>query len=119
MSDHTNLELFALDLPEVEKTFPFGPEVPVLKVLGKMFMLSGERNDRFEISVKVDPEEAPLIRDQYEAVTAGYHLNKRHWNTVGLDGSIELGLIKDWIEDSYDLVVSKMTKKDQAFLRTD
>jgi predicted DNA-binding protein (MmcQ/YjbR family) len=113
------MDAYAADLPEVTRTSPFGEDVPVYKVLDKMFMLMGERHEGGEINLKVDPEEAPLIREQFSAVTGGWHMNKRHWNTVVLDGSIEAGIIEDWILDSYDLVVAKMTKKDQAFLRTD
>ena len=113
------LESFALDLPEATKSYPFGEDVPVFKVFNKMFLLMGERKGHEEINIKVDPEEAPMLRQQFKAVIPGWHMNKRHWNTVILDGSIQTGIIEDWIQDSFDLVVAKMTKKDQARLRTD
>ena len=113
------LESFALDLPEATKSYPFGEDVPVFKVFDKVFLLMDERKGHEEINIKVDPEEAPMLRQQFKAVVPGWHMDKRHGNTVILDGSIQTGIIEDWIQDSFDLVVAKMTRKDQARLRTD
>jgi len=92
------------------ETFPFGWEVSVFKVAGKMFALSRLLGDPLAVSVKCDPLLAEQLRATYPAITAGYHLNKRHWNTVLIDGSLADGMVADMIEDSYDLVVSKLPR---------
>jgi len=91
--------------------FPFGPEHSVFKVAGKMFALSALDRTPLEVSVKCEPELAVGLRNSYPAIRAGYHLNKRHWNTITLDGSIPDQLVRDFIEDSYDLVVSALPKR--------
>ena len=88
--------------------FPFGPDRSVFKVGGKVFAL--ERTP-LEVSVKCEPELALQLRVTYAAIRAGYHLNKRHWNTVTLDGSLPDELVRDLVEDSYDLVVSALPKR--------
>ena len=93
-----------------EETFPFGPETSVFKVAGKMFALSRLGAESLRISLKCEPELAEALRAAHAAVLPGYHLNKRHWNTVMLDGSLSDRVIKDMIEDSYDLVVSRLSK---------
>ncbi len=96
--------------------FPFTAEHSVFKVHGKMFALSALGQAPLEVSVKCEPELAVELRNSYPAIRAGYHLNKRHWNTVTLDGSLPDGLVGDLIEDSYDLVVSGLPKRVQAEL---
>jgi predicted DNA-binding protein (MmcQ/YjbR family) len=91
-----------------EETFPFGPEVSVFKVAGKIFALSQLDSDSLRVSLKCEPELAESLREAHAAVIPGYHLNKRHWNTVILDGSLPDEAIRDMIEDSYDLVVNKL-----------
>jgi predicted DNA-binding protein (MmcQ/YjbR family) len=91
--------------------FPFGPEHSVFKVGGKMFALSTLRRTPLEVSVKCEPELAVQLRAAYTAIRPGYHLNKRHWNTIGLDGGLPDQLVRDLIEDSYDLVVSGLSKR--------
>jgi predicted DNA-binding protein (MmcQ/YjbR family) len=91
--------------------FPFGPEHSVFKVSGKMFALSALDRSPLEVSVKCEPELALSLRDSYSAIRPGYHLNKRHWNTITLDGSLPDQLVRDLIEDSYDLVVSALPKR--------
>ena len=91
--------------------FPFGPEHSVFKVAGKMFALSTLDRTPLEVSVKCEPEIAVELRRSYAAIRPGYHLNKRHWNTITLDGSLPDQLIRDLIEDSYDLVVSALPKR--------
>jgi predicted DNA-binding protein (MmcQ/YjbR family) len=91
--------------------FPFGPEHSVFKVAGKMFALSALDRAPLEVSVKCEPELAVQLRNSYPAIRAGYHLNKRHWNTITLDGSLPDRLVRDLIEDSYDLVVSALPKR--------
>ena len=91
--------------------FPFGPEHSVFKVAGKMFALSTLDRMPLEVSVKCEPEIAVDLRRSYAAIRPGYHLNKRHWNTITLDGSLPDQLVRDLIEDSYDLVVSALPRR--------
>ena len=91
--------------------FPFRPGVSVFKVAGKMFALSMLGRTPLEVSVKCEPELAVDLRASYSAIRPGYHLNKRHWNTITLDGSLPDQLVRDLIEDSYDLVVSALPKR--------
>jgi predicted DNA-binding protein (MmcQ/YjbR family) len=97
-----------LSFAAAEETFPFGPEVSVFKVGGKMFALSQLDAESLRVSVKCDPDLAEALRQAHEAVIPGYHLNKRHWNTVIIDGSLPDKAVREMIEDSYDLVVSKL-----------
>jgi predicted DNA-binding protein (MmcQ/YjbR family) len=97
-----------LSFTGAEETFPFGPETSVFKVAGKMFALSQLRAASLRISLKCEPQLAEALRGAYAGVLPGYHLNKRHWNTVIIDGSLSEQMIKDLIEDSYDLVVSQL-----------
>jgi predicted DNA-binding protein (MmcQ/YjbR family) len=91
--------------------FPFGAEHSVFKVAGKMFALSTLRRSPLEVSVKCEPELAVQLRATYTSIRPGYHLNKRHWNTIRLDGSLPDQLVRDLIEDSYDLVVAGLPKR--------
>jgi predicted DNA-binding protein (MmcQ/YjbR family) len=97
-----------LSFAGAEETFPFGPKASVFKVAGKMFALSQLGADSLRVSLKCEPDLAESLRAAYAAVIPGYHLNKRHWNTVIIDGSLPDDVIRDMIEDSYDLVVSKL-----------
>ena len=96
--------------------FPFAPGVSVFKVAGKMFALTALDGEPLQVSLKCEPELAEQLRLSYPAIAPGYHLNKRHWNTVTLDGSVDDRMVRDMIEDSYDLVVDGLTKKDRARL---
>ena len=95
-----------LSFTGAEETFPFGPETSVFKVAGKMFALSQLAKEPLAVSLKCEPLLAEQLRAAHPAVIPGYHLNKRHWNTVIIDGSLPAQMVKDMIEDSYDLVVS-------------
>ncbi|HEY0516993.1 MAG TPA: MmcQ/YjbR family DNA-binding protein [Solirubrobacteraceae bacterium] len=99
-----------------EQTFPFGPETSVFKVGGKMFALSQLSAESLRVSLKCEPALAEALRAAHAAVIAGYHLNKRHWNTVILDGSLPDETVRDMIEDSYDLVVSKLPAAKRGLL---
>jgi predicted DNA-binding protein (MmcQ/YjbR family) len=104
-----NLDTFrehCLTKAGVTEEFPFGPDTLVYKVNGKMFALTNV--DEFDgINLKCDPEEAVMLREQYPAVQPGYHMNKKHWITVVMDGSISDKLIKLWTDQSYILVAKK------------
>jgi predicted DNA-binding protein (MmcQ/YjbR family) len=100
---------YCMSLPYTEETLPFGPETLVYKVKGKMYALTDV--DNFEsINVKCNPEQAEALREKYSAVQPGYHMNKKHWNTILMDGTISTKLIKQWIADSYKLVVASLPK---------
>jgi predicted DNA-binding protein (MmcQ/YjbR family) len=99
-----------------EETFPFGPRTSVFKVAGKMFALSELGAESLRVSLKCEPELAEALRGTHAAVLPGYHLNKRHWNTVIIDGSIPDDAIRTMIEDSYDLVVSKLRRASRRAL---
>jgi predicted DNA-binding protein (MmcQ/YjbR family) len=94
--------------------FPFGAGAAVFKVAGKMFAIVEASQAR--VSLKCDPGYAVAQREQYAAVTAGYHLDKRHWNTIVLDGSVPSDVVREWIVDSYDLVVAGLTRAARATL---
>lgn len=95
---------------------PFGPDALVFKVLKKMFALVAWGETPLRITLKCDPHRAEMLRIQYKAVQPGYYMNKQHWNTITLDGSIDESEILSWIDHSYDLVVSKLTKKEKEQL---
>ena len=99
-----------------EETFPFGPETSVFKVAGKMFALSRGSEQPLRISLKCEPLLATQLRAAHPAITGGYHLNKRHWNTVVIDGSLPEQTVADLIEDSYDLVVANLSQARRAAL---
>lgn len=107
-------------MPGATEDFPFGAGVSVFKVGGKMFALSALEASPLEVSLKCEPEVAEQLRRAYRAVQPGYHLNKRHWNTITLDGSLGDEMVADMIQDSHDLVVMGLPKRDRArFTRPD
>ncbi|HYN49697.1 MAG TPA: MmcQ/YjbR family DNA-binding protein [Thermoleophilaceae bacterium] len=116
MLSAARLRRSCLDLPGAEEQFPFGDEVSVFRVAGKIFALSPLRSRPLNVSLKCEPEIAEQLRASHLAVIPGYHLNKRHWNTVEIDGSLEDRFVLDMIEDSYDLVVAGLPKRVQAEL---
>lgn len=95
--------------PGSKEETPFGPDTLVFKVGGKMFALI-RINPTLAMTLKCDPQEALIIRDSFAAVTPGYHMNKKHWNTVALETDLEASLIRGWIDDSYTLVVNSLTR---------
>ncbi|WP_431212712.1 MmcQ/YjbR family DNA-binding protein [Puia sp. P3] len=103
----------------MEEGFPFGETVLVFKVKGKLFLLARLDTAQLEFNVKCDPEKAIEWREQFAAVAPGYHMNKRLWNTITMDGSIPSRTIKEMIDDSYRLVVKSLPKKDQTGLTSD
>jgi predicted DNA-binding protein (MmcQ/YjbR family) len=110
------LRRHCLSFPGAAETFPFGSENSVFKVAGKIFALSRLGQNPLRVSLKCEPDVAEQLREAHAAVTPGYHLNKRHWNTVIIDGSLRDQMVKDMIEDSYDLVVSKLPRVRQTAL---
>ena len=110
------LRRFLLDRPGAVEDHPFGPQPDVYKVGGKMFALLAADSDPLSISLKCEPDHAQFLRDSFPAVQPGYHLNKQHWNTVTLDGSIPEAGIQSMIDESYRLVVSGLTKAERKRL---
>ena len=106
-----------LNLPAAEETYPFGEEVAVIKVGGRMFALVPLSEGSGSVNLKCDPAQALELRDAYPGIRPGYHQNKRHWNTVDLDGSVEVDLVLGLIEDSYDLVVAGLPRAARAELK--
>jgi predicted DNA-binding protein (MmcQ/YjbR family) len=104
------LRSWCLSRPGASEEFPFGPRVSVFKVGGKMFALSILDSRPLEVSAKCDPELAEDLRRTYPAIRPGYHLNKRHWNTITLDGSLPDETVLQLLEDSYDLVVAGLPR---------
>ena len=104
----SDLRRYCLTFNGAAETFPFNPETSVFKVEGKMFALTRLAGRPLSVSVKCDPLLAEQLRQSHPAVLPGYHLNKRHWNTIVIDGSLPDQMVKDMIEDSYDLVVSAL-----------
>jgi predicted DNA-binding protein (MmcQ/YjbR family) len=109
--DAAELRRWCLEQGGAIEDRPFGPEHSVFKVAGKMFALSSLGRTPLEVSLKCEPELALQLRGGYEAIRPGYHLNKRHWNTVTLGADVPDQLVREMVEDSYDLVVSGLPKR--------
>jgi predicted DNA-binding protein (MmcQ/YjbR family) len=105
------LREYCLSKPGVEETLPFGPDTLVYKVNGKIFLLTSLDEEQLSFNVKCDPDMAMELREQHASVLPGYHMNKKHWNTIVVDGSVPSKLLKDWIDHSYDLVSKSSSKK--------
>jgi len=102
---------FALGRPGTSEDFPFDESTLVIRVAGKMFVLLSTDAFPLRINLKCDPEEAVDLRERYEAIVPAYHQNKRHWNTVILDGSVPLDVVKRLIVNSYELVRNGLPKR--------
>ena len=106
---------YCLAKPGTSESLPFDNRTLVFKVANKMFALTDV--DLFtSINLKCDPEQAEWLREQYDAVQPGYHMNKKHWNTIRMDGSVSNGLIQRWTDDSYHLVFAKLPLRIQEAL---
>jgi predicted DNA-binding protein (MmcQ/YjbR family) len=114
--DADALRSLCLGFPGAVEERPFGPETTTFKVAGKIFAISALERQPLDVSLKCEPELAEQLRATYAAIRPGYHLNKRHWNTVEIDGTLPARLVLDLVEDSYDLVVAGLPKKVQARL---
>lgn len=106
---------FCIALKGVTEEFPFDENTLVFKVMGKIFALC-DVNAFDSVNLKCEPEKAIELREQFSAVLPGYHMNKKHWNTIVMDGSIDDKLIYQWILDSYHLVIASLTKKQREEL---
>lgn len=104
MISHKKVEEYVLSMPNAKLDYPFGENTAVYKVSDKMFALISEKSDPVRISLKCDPVLAETLREKYESVMPGYHLNKKHWNTIVLSGQLEWPEVQDLIRHSYGLV---------------
>ncbi len=102
--DHKTVEAYILSMPNAQLDYPFGKGVAVYKTEGKMFALIEEGSQPLRLSLKCDPQLAETLRDRYESVMPGYHLNKKHWNTLALTGQLGWQEVQDLINHSYQLV---------------
>src|SRR6478736_10407995 len=109
--DIETLREYCLSKPGAEETLPFGPSTLVFKVGGKAFLLVGLDEEQLSFNVKCDPDKAVELREEYACVLPGYHMNKKHWNTIVVDGTVSTKQLKEWIDWSYELVSSKKKKK--------
>jgi len=99
-----SLREYCLSKPGAEETLPFGPDTLVYKVNGKVFLLTGLDEEQLSFNVKCDPDKAIELREEFPCVIPGYHMNKKHWNTVIVDGRLSGKQVKEMIDDSYGLV---------------
>jgi predicted DNA-binding protein (MmcQ/YjbR family) len=103
---------YCLNKKGVTEEFPFNEETLVFKVMGKIFFLASLEKVPLQINLKCEPENALELREKYESVLPGYHMNKKHWNTIVNDGSVPPKELLEWIDQSYDLVVGGLKKTD-------
>jgi len=109
-----DLRTYCLSKKNVEESFPFGEQTLVFKVSGKIFALVSIEAGDLSMNLKCDPALAIELRETYPAVQPGYHMNKKHWNTIYLDGSIKDQQILKWVDHSYELVVNSLPRKMKA-----
>ena len=112
------LRACCLEKKGVSESFPFDDEVLVFKVLDKIFAAVNINRKPWAVNLKCDPEKAIAYREKHPEITPGFHMNKKHWNTVQFDGALRDTLIKHLVNHSYELVVSKMTKKNRELLKS-
>jgi len=115
-----NIEVFreyCLNKKGVEETFPFDEKTLVFKVMGKMFALTGLEREEFQVNLKCDPDYSVELREEYADIIPGFHMSKKHWNTVFFENGLETSFLCELIDHSYDLVVKKLKKADREFLK--
>ncbi len=103
--------------PEAELCYPFYPDVPVFKIKGKVFAIASEKEGKSQVNLKCDPEWSEALRMMFDGVKPGYHMNKRHWNTLYLDADLPDSEIKRLVDHSYGLVVKGLTKAQRKVLK--
>jgi len=110
------LREYCLSKPSSEEAFPFGPDTLVYKVNGKVFLIAGLDSQPLSFNVKCDPDKAIELREEFDCVKPGYHMNKKHWNTIIMNGSLSNAQLKEMIDDSYNLIVQSLPKKERENL---
>ena len=110
------IRTYCLSKTAVSESLPFDENTLVFKVGSKMFALMSLDSDPLNLNLKCNPEKAILLRNDYSQITPGYHMNKKHWNTIKIDGMLSPSLIRALIDHSYELVVSGLTKKERLKL---
>ncbi len=108
---------YCMNKKAVEECFPFDDVTLVFKVLGKMFALTGLNHEGFTVNLKCDPDYAVELRESHPEIYPGFHMSKKHWNTVDFEGSLSNRLLRELIDHSYDMVVKKMKKSDREALQ--
>jgi len=108
--DIETLREYCISKPGAEETLPFGPDTLVYKVNGKIFLITSLDEEKLSFNVKCDPDLAIELREQYSCVQPGYHMNKKHWNTIIVDGTVSSKLLREWIDQSYRLVRKNVAK---------
>lgn len=111
--DIESFRIYCLSKAETTESFPFDESTLVFKVAGKMFALTGLDRPEFKVNLKCDPERAVELREEYEEVQPGYHMSKKHWNTVDFEGGLHRDLLKELIDHSYELVLKSLKKADR------
>lgn len=114
--NYEEAKAYILGKPEAREDYPFGPPVLVSKIKGSMFATLSKQDDVPHMNLKCDPNYAEELRDMFDAIVPGHHMNKTHWNTLVLDGSIPTGEIQRLIDHSYSLVVKKLKKSQRTLL---
>ena len=112
-TDYDSLKAFCLAKKATTDGYPFGEGTLVFRVLGKIFALISEDSDPLRMNLKCDPDDALALRAEHSAIIPGFHMNKKHWNSIILDGSLPDDLVAEMIDHSYDLVVKGMKKADR------
>ncbi len=114
--DLETIRKYCLEKESVTESFPFGESTLVFKVCGKIFLLMALDNQPLQFNVKCDPEKAEELRENYASVIPAFHMNKKHWNTIIVNGEINSKLMREMIDDSYSLVVRSLPLKDRKNL---
>ena len=112
-----SLEQYLSKCNGTESSYPFGPEALVYKVMGKMFALVSKGEEIPRVTLKCNPDDGALLIGQFDSVIPGYHMNKKHWITISLTGELPEEMLKDLADDSYNLIVAKLTKKAKENLK--
>jgi predicted DNA-binding protein (MmcQ/YjbR family) len=107
---------YCLSQKGVTEEFPFGEDTLVFKVMGKVFALTNLNSDEFKVNLKCAPDKAIELREEFPEIQSGYHMNKKHWNTVSFEESLDDNFLEELVKHSYDLVVKKLKKMNREFL---
>lgn len=116
--DIESFRSYCLAKPGTSEDMPFGPDTLTIRVMGKIFAFAGLDAVPLSVSLKTDPEQAIELRERYDAIQGAYHLNKKHWSSVRMDGSVPVQVITDMIDSSYALVAKGLTKAQREELAT-